>query len=124
MAMTFGLVINVIFCKSLSLQVFELCEKLGHCGDAAITSALDNGTFQECHLTSQDLCDAREIFGTALPAFGKEPSSDSPLATKVGEHIYLDIIILDGVSYGGNKVILFAVNEKSPETAAQCQHAL
>jgi hypothetical protein len=43
----------------------------------------------------------------------KEPSSDSPPATKVGEHIYLDIIILDGVSYGGYKFILFAVDEKS-----------
>jgi hypothetical protein len=41
----------------------------------------------------------------------KEPSSNSPPATKVGEHIYLDIIILD--SYGGCKFIPFAVNEKS-----------
>jgi hypothetical protein len=46
-----------------AMQAFELCEELGHCGDAAITSALDNGTFRECHLTSQDLRNAREIFG-------------------------------------------------------------
>jgi hypothetical protein len=43
----------------------------------------------------------------------KEPSSDSPPATKFGEHIYLYIIILDGVSYSGYKFILFAVDEKS-----------
>jgi hypothetical protein len=39
--------------RERAMQAFELCEKLGHCGDAAITSALDNGTFQEYHLKCQ-----------------------------------------------------------------------
>jgi len=101
-------------------EAFGLCAKLGHPNDKYISDSLDFGSFDQCHLTSQDLRNARELFGTCqacLEAKIKDKNTPSLSVTTpaytVGEHIHCDLIPLTTPSIGDNNFILFAVDEKS-----------
>jgi len=101
-------------------EAFELCAKLGHPNDKYISNSLDFGSFDQCHLTSQDLRNARELYGVC-PACLEAKIHDKATPNKsittpayaVGEHIHCDLIPLTIPSIGGNNFILFAVDEKS-----------
>lgn len=100
-------------------SAFNLCALCGHPGDSSLMRSLDNGNFRTCDLTSQDLRNARELFGrcaACVEAKMQAPattSSTSPPAAAVGEHLHMDFIILRGTSLGGNKMIAVFVCEYS-----------
>jgi hypothetical protein len=81
-------------------QAFNLCRLLGHPSDQALISLLGNGNMIGTALTSQDLRTARHLFGPCPACVeGKMqapslPSSLTPPATKIGERLHIDFIIL------------------------------
>ena len=52
--------------RSRAAEAFALCPKLGHPSDIYLSNSLNNGNFSSCHLTSQDLKNARDLFGPCL----------------------------------------------------------
>ena len=105
--------------RSRAQEAHNLCRLLRHPGDATIIKALDSNLFVGCHLTSQDFRNGRELLGPCLACVeGKmvaptEKTSTSPPATKIGEHLHVDMIILEVKSIGGNTIIIVAKDEFS-----------
>jgi hypothetical protein len=105
--------------RSRATEAFNLCAKLGHPSDSYLTNSLDNGNFTFCNLTSQDLRNARELYGPCLACLegkikdGSQKPSQSEPAQNIGDHLHSDLIPLTNTSVGGNTFILFAVDEKS-----------
>ena len=66
--------------RSCAAEAFDLCPKLGHPSDIYLSNSLDNGNFSFCHLTFQDLRNARELYdGPCLACLeGKIKDSSQP----------------------------------------------
>ncbi len=103
-------------------EAYALCGKLGHPGFKGLQKSLDEGAYPQTHLTSQDVRNAKTIFGPCLACLEgkmkkpKEISSKTPPATKIGERIYVDLIPYDCkrvAAVGGFVGSVFAVDEKS-----------
>lgn len=96
----------------------DLHAALGHPGDRALTSALDNGNLPGCHLTSQDVKNASAHLGPCIACLQaklkspSEPESSSPPAAAIGDHLHADLIPI-APSIGGNTQLVIAVDEKS-----------
>jgi len=106
--------------RSRAKEAFDLCRKFGHPNDVYIMNSLDNGCYNHFHLTSQDLRNARVLYGPCLAcAEGKIKDHSTPSfsntqpAEHIGNHLHCDLIPLSEKSIGGNTCILFAVDEKS-----------
>jgi hypothetical protein len=105
--------------RTRAKQAYELHIKLGHPNDQYLMRALENGNYNNCHLTGQDLRNARDLYGRCPACLEAkirdkpQPTSTSPPANEVGEVLHSDLIPLTTKSAGGNTVILFAVDEKS-----------
>jgi hypothetical protein len=100
-------------------EAFNLCALLGHPGEDKIITDLDNNTYPNNYLTSKDVKNAEELYGPCLPCIeGKmtapsEPTSLTPPASEIGEHLHADLLPLSSESIGGNVWILFVIDEKS-----------
>ena len=105
--------------RARAKQAYDLHIRLGHPNDQYLIKALENGNYNHCHLTGQDLRNARELYGKCPACLEAkirdkpQPISTSPPANEVGEVLHSDLIPLTVKSAGGNTVILFAVDEKS-----------
>lgn len=105
--------------RSRAKQAWDLCALRGHPGFDTIMRDLDNGTHPDCPLTSADVKLAIELFGPCTACIESkmraphEPSSLTPPAQNVGEHLHADLIPLKTKSIGGNTVLLTVVDEKS-----------
>jgi hypothetical protein len=105
--------------RSRALEALQLCRLLRHPGDESVVNALNNGIFTTTHLTSQDLRNARAIYGPCSACReGKmlaptEPTSISEPSRGIGNKLHTDLIILKSKSIGGNTLILTTCDEKS-----------
>jgi hypothetical protein len=104
-------------------QARALHELIGHPGDHVLIKTLKNNNLEGTHLNAQDVRNAADIFDTFVPCLqGKvkvprEPTSQSPPASSIGENIQCDIIPIP-TSIGGNNHILFTVDDKSDHDVA------
>jgi hypothetical protein len=102
-----------------ALEAFNLCAVLGHPGTETLKADLDNNCYPNTYLVGKDLENARIIYGECEACLeGKfkapsEPSSNSPPASTIGEHVHADLHELKEVTLGGNTQLLVAVDEKS-----------
>lgn len=105
--------------RNRALEAWKLCALWGHPGYTSIMRDLDNGTRTDTHLTSRDVKLGLKLFGPCTACMeGKmkaptEPTSTTPPATDVGEHLHADLIPLKATSVGGNTVLLAVLDEKS-----------
>ena len=89
----------------------------GHPSDSSLVISLINGSLLGTHITSTDVRNAKAIFGPCEACLvGKRRhhsvhSSDSPPATRPGQHLFGDIIPYDGVSITGNRGTFLCVCE-------------
>lgn len=97
----------------------DLCALLGHPGSDALIKGLDNGNYVT-HLTAQDVRNAIAIHGKCIACIEGKMKADptpkeskNPPAPSVGHTLHCDIIPLRHVTIGGNKFLLFAIDEKS-----------
>lgn len=97
----------------------NLCAQLGHPGFRRIMKALDNNMY-ESNLTSQDVRNGLSVYGDCVPCLVSKmradpvpKASDTPPAPTIGHMLHCDIVPLQNISIGGNKFLLFAVDEKS-----------
>jgi hypothetical protein len=108
--------------RSRAKEAHELCGKLRHPGDDTIIRALDSNMFTNCHLTSQDFRNGRLLLGPCLACeeakmvAPTERTSTSPPATRIGQHVHADMILLEKKSIGGNSIIIVAKDEVSGYT--------
>ncbi len=100
-------------------EAWKLCALLGHPGFDKISRDLDNNCYPDTYLTSMDVRNAVNHFG-ACPACVEakmrpppEPTSVSPPAQTVGEHLHGDIIPFKQRTLGGHTCALLFVDEKS-----------
>ena len=98
----------------------ELCSRLSHPGTSALIRALDNGNYPDTNITSQDVRNAITLFGPCTACIEGKMKSDptpkqsiNPPAPTIGHTLHVDLIPLSKVSIGGNRFILFSVDEKS-----------
>lgn len=89
-------------------EAYNLCALMGHPGLRSLCATLDAGAFPDCHLTSQDAKNARDIFGKCTGCVeGKiiaprATASKTQPAREVGEVVYMDLLSYDaGPSIGG-----------------------
>jgi hypothetical protein len=96
-----------------------LCGQFGHPGPKYLQQALDHGLLGPTHLSANDHKNAVSMFGPCIACLeGKmkeprAPTSNSEPARTIGGMIHVDLIPLPASSIGGNKFILFSVDEKS-----------
>lgn len=105
--------------RNRALEAWKLCALWGHPGYTSIMRDLDNGTRTDTHLTSRDVKVGLKLYGPCTACMeGKmkaptEPTSITPPAQDVGEHLHADLIPLKAPSIGGNIVLLAVMDEKS-----------
>jgi hypothetical protein len=74
-----------------------MCE-IRHPGFKALKRALDNGNYPDFHLTSQDVRNAKTLYGKCLACLEGIINAPPAVASKsepvknVGEHLYADLI--------------------------------
>jgi hypothetical protein len=96
---------------------------LGHPCDDVLCQGLDNGVYQDLGgLTGEDVKNAEKMLGPceacveAKMVAPEEPPSDHPPATRVGEHLFMDLHALTKGhvdSLGGHRQWILGVDEKS-----------
>jgi hypothetical protein len=92
---------------------------LNHPNDQDLCTALDNGCYPKCSVTSGDVKAAARIFGPCVACIaGKlklDPQrlSSSEPARSIGEKVHFDFIPLPGPSLGSNMHIVVALDEFS-----------
>jgi hypothetical protein len=106
--------------RSRALQARQLCYRNGHPGRDALCRALDNRNYPNVELTSQDVRNAEVLYGPCPACLeGKMKADRTPKqsvnapAPTIGHTLHCDLIPLRSTSLGGNRVLLFSVDEKS-----------
>jgi len=100
-------------------EAVHLHNLLLHPSDRVLVDALNNGNLLGCHLTAQDIRNARTLFGpchgciTGKMTTAVAPTSLTEPAAFVGQHLHIDFIILEGRSIGGNYLVLTGIDEQS-----------
>jgi hypothetical protein len=100
-------------------EALELHTKMGHPGDHSLISMLDNGNIDNCHLTSQDLRNARVLYGKCIACLQAKmrappvPTSLTPVKTLPGEKIHMDYKEFSVPTIGGNLGCNMAIDEAS-----------
>jgi hypothetical protein len=105
-------------------EALPLCGQFGHPGPRYLQLALEHGLLGPTYLTAQDHKNCISLYGPCLACrIGKmkespTPSSLSEPARVIGGMVHIDLIPLSSPSIGGNKFILFSVDEKCAYTYA------
>jgi hypothetical protein len=93
----------------LRAQQANTLHHIVHCNDDILSEALDHGVYSNCNLTSQDLHNARLIYGPCSACY--EGKATVPRATsaslreesyRIGELLHVDLFSYDNSTIGGN----------------------
>jgi hypothetical protein len=91
-----------------------------HCSDDILSEALDSGVYTNTNLTSQDLRNARLIYGPCSACYeGKATvpraitSNLRHMTYRIGELIHVDIFSYDGSTIGGNTTRLECIEHNT-----------
>lgn len=105
--------------KARAREAFQLCQLVGHVGDASIIKMLNHGGYRHTYLTAADFRRARKLFGPCLACqegkmtAGLDPLTPSPPPGSIGDKVHADLIELPFASVGNVKQLLISVDEKS-----------